>query len=332
MDDLFDIRLELEDAKENNPVRAGVLQITPNEDIEIEKIKGKLWQKIKGKIPNESTPIDTFHLSRKPIQLSKNQTYDFPFHVEQKSDIGTYKGVNIHVFYEIEFSIQLEEESFQRLDKTLISSIKSLIIDGTNYKYSGEVIYRKSETYNIKEGLSYLEIGSSSSTGRIIVISLFLIPCFIIFSVLEAWIFIAIFAVVAFIALIYLFRIVFLINVLGGFNIDIKKKNNNSFASTIISKNNWRYVREANMYYEVIEYVTDKGRKRDDIHTEILHESDIKPISIKNSRQEIIHQFPSPKHVPPVINIANVSIRWVLVLEVVTTMNLTLIYTKTIYE
>jgi len=328
MNDLFLIRLELEDVKENDNLRAGVLQITPNENIEIERIKGKLRQKIKGKIASQNRLIDTFGLSIEPMELSKNQLYDFPFNVEQKSDISTYKGENVHIFYEIEFSIQLEEESFKRLDKSLIESIKSFVTDGTNYRYSGEVIYRKPENYDIIEGLASLKNHSSHTISRIFSVGTFLIPFLIAFSVLEAWGFLAIFVVFAIIILLYIFRIVFIMNVLGQFNIDIQKKNNNSFVSTMHSKNNWKYVREANLYYEIIEQVTDDRGNGSSTYTEILYESDNIPIPMKNSREEIIHQFPTPDSVPPIINIPNVSIRWVLVLEIVTKMNLTLNYTQ----
>lgn len=332
MNDLFSIRLELEEAKKNDAIRAGVLQITPSENISIERIQGELSQQVKGKIRHKNRLIDTFDLSIEPMNLSKNETYDFPFNIEQKSDITTYKGENIHISYEIEFSIQLEEESFKRLNKSLLESIKSFIIDGTNYTYSGSIIYSKSENYDITEGLGYLKSNALSVLSGAFFLLFFLVPCFIILGVLNLWIYFIICAIITSIAFAYLLRVVFLENILGRFNIDIQKKNNEIFASTIRSTNNWKYIREANMYYEIIEEVIDNKGKNARIFTETLYVSDSIPVSKENSREEILHQFPRPNSVPPVFSIDNASIKWMLVLEVTTTMNLNLIYERVIHE
>ena len=326
----------MDEIKDDQYVHAGVLRIIPGENIIIEQIQGKLLLKTKGKMASQSEPIDDFEVSPQQQQLIKNEIYEFPFKFIQKSDAGTYKGKNVHVFFELEFLIQLEKESFKRLDKNILKSLKSFVTGSTNYKYSKNIIIRKPPKYDVPESNDDLILEGDIHIIAALFSVFFIIFWLVLFNAtkelhqLDIWNVLMI-GIMICIALGYYVKRIFLTSILGKFNADIQKKDDKSFVSIIHSTGNWRYVQSAKTYYEVIEEVIDNRGTTSYTYTEKLYISDNLPISMRSSGEEVLHQFPRPNSVPPIIQMNNVSIKWMIVLDIEIFMSINLTYKRVIY-
>lgn len=337
MNNLFDISVKLDKVEEGQHVHAGILQIIPNEHIGVEQIQGELRQKVKGKMAGQNELVDNFTVSTQYQQLPPNETYEFPFKIIQPSKAGTYKGTNVHIFYELEFAVELEKDSYKRLDKSLVKSIKSLVTRSTDYKYSKPITLRKASNYDIPKGQGLLELGEKDTFVMVFFSGLFVMLWFILFGLLrlntmESWLEVMIIGVVVSAVIGYLSQVAFFRIVLGIFDVDIVKKDGENFTSIIHSTGNWRYVQAAKTYYKVIEEVVDDRGTTSYTYAEKIYVSDNMEMLLQNSQEEIVHPLPRPNSVPPVVSIHNVSVKWIIVLDLTTIMNLNLKYERVIYE
>ncbi len=337
MNNLFNINVKLDELTEGQHVHAGVLQVTPNEHIEVEQIQGKLLQKVKGKMASQNALVDNFTLSTQYQQLQPNETYEFPFKVIQPSSVGTYKGKNVHIFYELEFAVELEKESFKRLDKGVFKSIKSFVSGNTDYKYSKSIILRKAINYNLFEDSESLQLSGGGFIIIVVFSMLFIALWLILFSALnldklESMSYLLGGGIVASVILGYLSKFAFFRSILGTFNVDISQENEEEFKSVVHSTSNWKYASEVNTYYEIIEEVTDDRGTSSYTYTEAIYHSPPIAISKATESEETTHRFPPQNNMPPSININNVSLKWVFIMEVKTILNLNLKYKKNIYH
>lgn len=336
MNNLFSINVNLDDAAEGQYTHSGILQISPNENIDIEQIQGKLFRRVKGKMASQNELVDTFTVSTKYQQLLKNETYEFPFKVIQPSEVGTYKGKNVHIFFELEFAVELEKDSFKRLDKNIFKSIKSFVTGSTNYKYSKNIILRKTPNYDIQKSDGYLELEDQTTLIVVFFSGFFIISWLIIFGLLQLntldlWMHIMIGGVIVSLVVGYLSQIAFLNAFLGRFDVNISKKDDKSLTCIVHSTGNWRYIKAAKTYYKVVEEVIDDRGTTSYTYTETIYVSDNIDMLIQNSPEEIVHQLPRPNSVPPVVSIRNVSVKWIIVLELTAIMNLDLKYQSVIH-
>jgi hypothetical protein len=323
MDNIIQLNIELDnnESTADHVLRSGFLIVSVEESITIEGINVQLLERVKGKMSSQKTSVHTTDLARGMQVLRKGETYRFSFELPRKPNIESYKGKNFSILYELDFKVELEQTSYDNLEKGVFKNIKSFFTGEKHHKQAFPITFEQPiEKYEIVEVDGDFSLKRNNTMLAIVGVLFLLVSLFL--SSMD----VLITALVTVLGLMlgYFLQKLLIPSFIGKFSLELTQKDNETFLAVVQSGNHWKSLSDSNLRYEVIEEVIDRRGTSTSTYTETLFSSPT--VSLNNEAREAVFVFPE-RHFP-MIKIQDASIKWLMKLEMKTSIGFKLKYDK----
>lgn len=328
MNNIIQLSIELDNDEQTDMrvLRSGFLIVLVEESITIEGIEVELLERVKGKMSSKKEVVHRSTLARGMQVLQKGETYRFPFELPRKPNIETYTGKNFSILYELEFRVELEETSYDGLKKGVFKNIKSFFTGEKHYKDAFPIVFEQPERkYEIVESDGDFSLKINNTIVFIVGVLFLVVSLFLFLKDIE------IIIIVTMLGLLIGFSLQKLLikNMVGGFTLELIQKDNETFLAVVQSRHNWKFLSDSNLRYEVIEEVIDRRGTSTSTYVKSLFSSSAVELLSNNEAREVV--FPFPERHFPMIKVEDASIKWVMKLEMKTTVGFILKYDKVFY-
>ena len=114
----------------------GILTVNPQENLRIDHIDGIVYLEIRGRLVSQKQQVISFNIDSNKI-VSKGPTYEIPFSfILDKKSIPSYSGKNVSFSYKCEAQIFVNREDLEKLDRNILTRVKSFITADYSTKVS----------------------------------------------------------------------------------------------------------------------------------------------------------------------------------------------------
>lgn len=298
------LNIELEFQEVSEVVTAGILKITSQETIRVNNIRLEVYLEGEGLMERVKQMVAREFIFRTETVLNSNEEYAFPFMLNLHYKTESYNGINGKLKYNCEVKIEVHEDDLGSLDVSLFSTIKSKFMDEKILEYSFFYdYYNHSISYEAKEE-SY-DLKSSLNALAFIPIALIALG-FIYFFIPEAGI--HIYFIAAILSVMFFQLISSLVSKRKGNNL-IKVSQQGNLLQFNLSNCVFYGLREFEIYYEILEKVTDNRGTSTTVHKETLYKSDRKSYD-RLLKETLKFSLPENENMQS-MNVCNIKIEWI---------------------
>ncbi|WP_442265314.1 hypothetical protein ACSIGC_13385 [Tenacibaculum sp. ZS6-P6] len=290
----------------------GVLNIHPKEDLIIDHIDGIVYLEARGRMSSVKKQLVTFKIDDR-IVLTKDEAYEIPFSFNLDEDyIESYTGKNVSISYSCEAKIHVNEEDLEKLDRGVLTRMKSFFTSDYSTKISGYFNkFNNEEQYKIGESHSDLKLAFNFSSA--LIIALIIAALYIFFLIGLNFNFHGFHIFLLVIATAIISYVQFKIKKSRIGDISLKTSNReNGFICYVKPARNFS-LNKAKIHYRIVEKVVDNRGTSSTTYTEAIFKSPIKPLKSRGS-SEVEFQFPENKRLAS-MEFEDASIYWEIVIN-----------------
>ena len=290
---------------------SGHILVKSNETIGLDFIEGSVYFESRGRMSGERIEISTFNILKQK-QILKNETYEFPFTFSLDNKYNSYKGKNVSLSYNFKVKISVNNDDYDKLDRSFFSKAVSFITSDKSLKIEKQFqVNSEDSKYQIVEEKLKFKLTNNLVLGLLI---LFSIAGSIMYYLRDKE-FNALYivgGVVTVILLNYLMKR-YINELLGEVTLKTLKDDGEYFLCSISKKRRFNLVNQK-VFFEIIERVVDKRGTSSSTYTEILYTSPKQAVSGLSTGQNIRFKYPNKKGLETMV-FGDVEILWRMNLE-----------------
>lgn len=265
---------------------SGYLELVSSEDILIDAILADIHFEARGRIRGEKKTLTTFPIIVEPTLVKAHKETMLPFtFVLGDNPIQSYQGRNVSFSYTCEVTIQVHEDDFSKLGLSLLSSVKSFMTADRRLRTLKQFEIKDTDSsFKVREGMYDFSLKKNYGISVVLAFLLFLLYVLFVPEMNVAYLVLGI--VVLIITTITTQGL--MESSLGKIAMKLEHEGENFHCT--ITKTKKFTLKEPELFYEVIEKVTDRRGTKTSTSTETVYTSERKALT--NFRKNAEFSFP----------------------------------------
>lgn len=289
----------------------GVLVINSEESLKIDRINGIVYLEIRGRLVSKKEQVISFNIDSNNI-ISKGETYEIPFSfILDKKTVQSYSGKNVSFSYKCEAQIFVNEDDLEKLDRSVLTRVKSFITADYSTKVSC-YFEKKGEENNYKVDEKHGQFKLEFNPSAILFGILIIVAIYILSIITFSFEFNGFHILPLVIAVILYCYIDYRMKSKKIGNISLSTRNEEHGFNCIIKPARNFSLKSAKIHYQIEEEVVDRRGTSSSTYTETIFKSPIKLLKTRGT-SEIEFEFPTNQQ-PTSLEYGDVTIYWELVI------------------
>ena len=294
---------------------SGHILVKSNETIGLDFIEGSVYFESRGRMSGKRIQISTFNILKQK-QILKNETYEFPFTFSLDNKYNSYKGKNVSFSYNFKAKISVNNDDYDKLDRSFFSKAVSFITSDKSLKIEKQFqVNSEDSKYQIVE--EKLKFKLTYNWVLILLIALSTAGS-IIYYLRDKEFHLRYIVGVVIVSFLFSFLLNYLMisyinKLLGEVTLKTLKDDDEYFLCSISKKRRFNLVNQK-VFFEIIEKVVDKRGTSSSTYTEILYTSPKQAVLALSAGQNIRFKYPNKKGLETMV-FGDAEILWRMNLE-----------------